>query len=57
MRLAVDVGEECQEYAAFAFAFLASNRDLQRPLVELGALTPLVKLMAAQVIGRSKTLP
>lgn len=52
MRLAGDVDEECQEYAAFALAFLASNRDLQRPLVELGALTPLVKLMATQAEPR-----
>eukprot|EP00614_Pseudopedinella_elastica_P002331 CAMPEP_0172590810 /NCGR_PEP_ID=MMETSP1068-20121228/9451_1 /TAXON_ID=35684 /ORGANISM="Pseudopedinella elastica, Strain CCMP716" /LENGTH=1361 /DNA_ID=CAMNT_0013386913 /DNA_START=11 /DNA_END=4096 /DNA_ORIENTATION=- len=36
---------ECQEYAAFALAFFATNRDLQRPLVELGALKPLVQLV------------
>merc|ERR1719240_2272917 len=43
---------ECQEYAAFALAHLASNRDLQVRLVELGALTPLVAMMAVMAEPR-----
>ena len=43
---------ECQEYAAFALAHLASNRELQVVLVELGALKPLVSMMAVQAEPR-----
>ena len=38
---------ECQEVSAFALAHLASDRDLQVPLVTLGALKPLVAMMSA----------
>jgi len=41
-----------QEYAAFSLAFLATNRDLQRPIVESGALKPLVALMQTQAEPR-----
>lgn len=37
---------ECQEYAAFSLAHLASNKELQVRLVALGALRPLVSMMA-----------
>ncbi|CAM9457437.1 unnamed protein product, partial [Heterosigma akashiwo] len=43
---------ECQEYAAFALAHLASNRDHQVRLVELGALRPLVSMMAVEAEPR-----
>jgi hypothetical protein len=38
---------ECQEYAAFALAHLSSNRDYQVPLVKLGAVRPLVAMLAS----------
>ncbi|CAM9506308.1 unnamed protein product, partial [Heterosigma akashiwo] len=43
---------ECQEYAALALAHLASNRDHQVRLVELGALRPLVSMMAVEAEPR-----
>ena len=52
MRIAVESDLQCQEYAAFTLAFLATNRDLQRPLVEVGALKPLVTLMSTQAEPR-----
>jgi hypothetical protein len=38
---------ETQEYAAFALAHLSSNRDLQVKLVNLGAVRPLVTMLAS----------
>jgi len=52
LRLASDGDEECQEYAAFSLAFASSNRDLQRELVERGALAPLVRLMGSEAEPR-----
>ena len=43
---------ECQEVSAFALAHLASDRDLQVPLVTLGALKPLVAMMSIQAEPR-----
>lgn len=43
---------ECQEMAAFALAHLASDRDLQVPLVDKGALRPLVVMMAVHAAPR-----
>jgi Armadillo/beta-catenin-like repeat len=40
--------EECQEYAAFSLAHLASNHMLQVLLVELGALQPLVSMISTE---------
>lgn len=37
---------ECQEYAAFSLAHLSSNREYQVRLVELGAVRPLVGMLA-----------
>ena len=36
---------ECQEYASFALAHLASNRELQLKLVEMGVLPHLVSYL------------
>merc|ERR1740139_1781791 len=44
--LASLVDLECQEYAAFALAFLASNRQYQITLAKMGAVRPLVSMMA-----------
>ena len=44
--LASLVDNECQEYGAFALAFLASNHDYQVSLVQKGAVRPLVSIMA-----------
>lgn len=38
---------ECQEYAAFSLAYLASNTDYQVELVKLGAIRPLVMMMSS----------
>ena len=38
---------ESQEYAAFCLAHLASNRDLQVKLVNLGAVRPLVTMLSS----------
>jgi hypothetical protein len=38
---------ETQEYAAFALAHLASNRDLQVKLVNLGVVRPLVSMLSS----------
>lgn len=38
---------ECQEYAAFSLAHLASNRDYQVKLVNIGAVHALVSMIAA----------
>ena len=43
---------ECQEYAAFSLAHLASNRDYQVELVRLGAVKPLVALLASDAEPR-----
>jgi hypothetical protein len=43
---------ECQEYAAFSLAHLASNRDFQVQLVNLGAVRPLVALLASDAEPR-----
>ena len=56
-QLAEDADPECQECAAFGLAFLASNRELQRPLVQLGVLKTLVALMGKQVIAHSLQIP
>lgn len=39
---------ECQDYGAFALAYLASNRNYQMTLVKLGAVRPLVSMMASE---------
>ena len=44
--LASLVDDECQDYGAFTLAFLANNKSLQVPLVKLGAVRPLVSIMA-----------
>ena len=46
VKLAGLVDLECQLYGAFSLAFLASNPDLQVPLVKLGAVQHLVSMMA-----------
>ena len=38
---------ECQEYAAFALAHLASNRDNQVKLVNMGVVRPLVAMLSS----------
>lgn len=38
---------ECQEYAAFSLAHLASNRDNQVKLVNMGAVRPLVAMLSS----------
>lgn len=38
---------ECQEYSAFSLAHLATNRDLQVKLVQLGAVRPLVTMLSS----------
>lgn len=38
---------ECQEYASFSLAHLSSNKELQVRLVNLGAVKPLVSLIAS----------
>mmetsp|Transcript_9985 Transcript_9985/g.16345 ORF Transcript_9985/g.16345 Transcript_9985/m.16345 type:complete len:169 (-) Transcript_9985:13-519(-) len=43
---------ECQEYAAFSLAHLASNRDLQVKIADSGALRPLVAMMSTQAEPR-----
>ncbi|KAF1331179.1 Vacuolar protein, partial [Globisporangium splendens] len=43
---------ECQEYATFALAHLASNREYQVPLVEHGALRPLIAMMSVHAEPR-----
>lgn len=40
------VDDECQDYGAFNLAFLANNKSFQVPLVKLGAVRPLVSMMA-----------
>lgn len=44
--LASLVDSECQDYGAFNLAFLANNKSFQVPLVQLGAVRPLVHMMA-----------
>jgi len=43
---------ECQEYAAFSLAHLASNRDYQVTLVQAGAVRPLVAMLASEAEPR-----
>jgi len=43
---------ECQEYAAFSLAHLASNRDYQVLMVDKGALKPLVSMMSVHAEPR-----
>merc|ERR1711991_1161528 len=43
---------ECQEYAAFSLAHLASNKDFQVRLVNLGAVRPLVSMLASDAEPR-----
>jgi hypothetical protein len=43
---------ECQEYAAFALAHVASNRDFQVRLAQLGAVRPLVAMLASDAEPR-----
>lgn len=43
---------ECQEYAAFSLAHLASNKDYQVRLVNLGAVRPLVSMLASDAEPR-----
>ena len=43
---------ECQEYAAFSLAHLASNTDFQVELVQLGAVRPLVAMLASDTEPR-----
>lgn len=50
--LAAQEDIECQEYAAFSLAHLASNRDYQVELVSLGAVKPLVALLASDAEPR-----
>jgi hypothetical protein len=38
---------ECQEYAAFSLAHLASNRDNQVKLVDMGVVRPLVAMLSS----------
>ncbi|KAJ1392921.1 armadillo-type protein, partial [Ochromonadaceae sp. CCMP2298] len=38
---------ECQEYAAFSLAHLASNRDNQVKLVSMGVVRPLVAMLSS----------
>ena len=40
------VDTECQDYGAFVLAFLANNKSFQVPLVKMGAVRPLVAMMA-----------
>ncbi|KAL3789162.1 hypothetical protein HJC23_012251 [Cyclotella cryptica] len=44
--LASLVDDECQDYGAFTLAFLANNKSFQIQLVKLGAVRPLVSMMA-----------
>lgn len=46
VNLSALVDLECQLYGAFSLVFLASNKDFQVPLVKLGAVRPLVAMMA-----------
>ncbi|KAG6609141.1 Vacuolar protein [Phytophthora cinnamomi] len=43
---------ECQEYATFTLAHLASNREYQVRLVERGALRPLIAMMSVHAEPR-----
>lgn len=43
---------ECQEYAAFSLAHLASNRDYQIAVVEAGGLRPLISMMSVHAEPR-----
>ena len=47
IKLAKLEDQECQEYATFSLAHLASNRLYQVPLVERGVLRPLISMMSA----------
>ncbi len=42
------VDDECQLYGAFSLVHLAGNRDLQVPLVQLGAVRHLVAMMSTE---------
>lgn len=48
IKLASLVDLECQDYGAFSLAHLASNHKFQIPLVKLGAVRPLVSMMATE---------
>jgi hypothetical protein len=48
VQLAGLVDLECQLYGAFSLVFLASNPDLQVPLVKLGAVRHLVSMMETE---------
>jgi hypothetical protein len=48
VKLAALVDLECQLYGSFSLVFLASNRDFQVPLVKMGAVRPLVAMMATE---------
>ena len=43
---------ECQEYAAFSLAHLASNRDYQTYITKAGGLKPLVAMMSVHAEPR-----
>ncbi len=48
VNLAALVDLECQLYGAFSLVYLASNHDFQVPLVQMGAVRPLVAMMATK---------
>ena len=47
IHLAMQADLECQEFSAFSLAYIASNREYQVKLVQMGAIRPLVAMMAA----------
>lgn len=52
VNLASLVDLECQLYGAFSLVFLAGNCNFQVPLVQLGAVRPLVAMMATETEPR-----
>lgn len=48
VNLSALVDVECQLYGAFSLVFLASNKRFQVPLVKMGAVRPLVAMMATE---------
>ena len=52
INLASLVDTECQEYGAFALAFLSGNKNFQIKLVKMGAVRPLVTIMATSSESR-----
>ena len=52
INLASLVDTECQEYGAFALAYLSGNKTFQIKLVKMGAVRPLVTIMATSSESR-----